>query len=86
MDIEKIKSNRAVDLLAENKKLEEDNKRLRKALEKLSKLGNEPYLGNSIGNKIAQQALKPIKEEPKLCICCEEITEENAHLHRNCGK
>jgi len=24
--------------------------------------------------------------EPKLCICCEEITEENAHLHRNCGK
>ena len=24
--------------------------------------------------------------EPKLCICCEEITEENAHIHRNCGK
>lgn len=26
------------------------------------------------------------EEEVKLCICCEEITEENAHLHRNCGK
>lgn len=24
--------------------------------------------------------------QPKLCVCCEEITEENAHLHRNCGK
>ena len=32
---------------------------------------------------IVEQALK---DEPKLCICCEEITEENAHLHRNCGK
>ncbi len=26
------------------------------------------------------------KAQVKLCICCEEITEENAHLHRNCGK
>ena len=26
------------------------------------------------------------EDEPKLCICCEEITEENAYLHRNCGK
>ena len=24
--------------------------------------------------------------QPKYCVCCEEITEENAHLHRNCGK
>ena len=24
--------------------------------------------------------------QPKSCVCCEEITEENAHLHRNCGK
>ncbi len=31
---------------------------------------------------MVEQALK----EPKLCICCEEITEENAHIHRNCGK
>jgi len=27
-----------------------------------------------------------VETEPKFCICCEEITEENAHLHRNCGK
>lgn len=27
-----------------------------------------------------------VLNEPQLCICCEEITEENAHLHRNCGK
>ena len=30
--------------------------------------------------------LKEALKEPKFCICCEEITEENAHLHRNCGK
>ena len=24
--------------------------------------------------------------QPKLCVCCEEVTEENTHLHRNCGK
>jgi hypothetical protein len=24
--------------------------------------------------------------QPKLCVCCDIITEENAHLHRNCGK
>ena len=24
--------------------------------------------------------------QPRYCVCCEEITEENAHLHRNCGK
>lgn len=29
---------------------------------------------------------KALEEKPKLCICCEKITEENAHLHRNCGK
>ena len=22
----------------------------------------------------------------KHCVCCEEVTKENAHLHRNCGK
>lgn len=32
-------------------------KRYRTALEKLSRLGNEPHLGNSGGNKIAQKAL-----------------------------
>lgn len=30
---------------------------MRAALEKLSRLGNEPNLGNSTGNKIAQDAL-----------------------------
>lgn len=30
---------------------------LREALDKLARLGNEPLLGNSIGNQIAQQAL-----------------------------
>jgi len=24
--------------------------------------------------------------QPKMCVCCEEITNENEHLHRNCGK
>ena len=41
--------------------------------------------------KIIEDTLAKLREvpkpsEPKLCICCEEITEENAHLHRNCGK
>ena len=38
--------------------------------------------GIKMGIDEIEQALK----EPKLCICCEEITEENAHIHRNCGK
>lgn len=39
-------------------------------------------------DRLIDQALAKLREiqEPKLCICCEEITEENAHLHRNCGK
>ena len=24
--------------------------------------------------------------QPRTCVCCEEVTKENAHLHRNCGK
>ena len=24
--------------------------------------------------------------QPRTCVCCEEVTRENAHLHRNCGK
>ncbi len=56
---------------AENKKLKEEGlkgniplvildqiKKFRTALEKLAKLGNEPFFGNSEGNRIAQQALK----------------------------
>lgn len=33
------------------------SQQLREALEKLARLGNEPLLGNSIGNRIAQEAL-----------------------------
>ena len=41
------------------------------------------------GKEYKARSLKeePIKSnEPKFCICCEEITKENAYLHRNCGK
>ncbi len=40
----------------------EENKQLREVLEKLARLGNEPHLGNSDGNRMAQQALKPQKK------------------------
>lgn len=43
-------------------------KEMAEALEKLSRLGNEPYLGSSIGNLIAQEALKKYHDqigEPK---------------------
>ena len=33
------------------------------ALEKLARLGNEPHLGNSVGNVIAQQALLKQEQE-----------------------
>ena len=33
------------------------NQQLRVCLDKLARLGNEPYLGNSLGNKIAAEAL-----------------------------
>lgn len=40
-----------------------------------------------LGTEMADVFDKIIEpSEPKLCICCEEITKENAHLHRNCGK
>ena len=38
--------------------LRTENEQLKEALEKLARLGNEPHLGNSEGNVIAQQALK----------------------------
>jgi len=38
--------------------LRAENKKYKIALDKLSRLGNEPELGNSDGNIIAQQALK----------------------------
>ena len=37
--------------------LAEQNEKLRAVLDKLARLGNEPYLGNSIGNRIAAEAL-----------------------------
>lgn len=39
------------------KQLETANAKYKGALEKLARLGNEPYLGNSVGNMIAQDAL-----------------------------
>lgn len=43
----------------------QENSRFREVLDKLSRLGNEPHLGNSDGNKIAHQALTPSVTEPK---------------------
>jgi uncharacterized protein (DUF3084 family) len=42
---------------AQLRRVEWANARLREALDKLARLGNEPYYGNSTGNVIAQQAL-----------------------------
>ena len=57
-------SQQTVDALtAERGKLEAENQRLREALEKLARLGNEPMLGNSVGNIIAQEALKEDNHE-----------------------
>ena len=40
--------------------LEADQEKAQAALEKLSRLGNEPHLGNSDGNVIAQKALSSL--------------------------
>lgn len=45
-------------LEAATEESEAEIRRLREALEKLARLGNEPLLGNSIGNDIAIAALK----------------------------
>jgi hypothetical protein len=42
---------------AELHRLQKANEILVEAMEKLARLGNEPMLGNSIGNRIAQDAL-----------------------------
>lgn len=84
MDIEEIQSNRAVDLLAQNKKLREQIGKQNKINDKLS-LEIAGLEGTIRGLKFINKLLKR-KKEPKLCICCEEITKENAHLHLNCGK
>lgn len=46
----------------ELRRLQKVNEILTEAMEKLARLGNEPMLGNSIGNRIAQDALKKAKE------------------------
>jgi len=38
--------------------LEKDNEMMRDALDKLARLGNGDILGNSLGNKIAQEVLR----------------------------
>ncbi len=48
---------------AELHRLQKVNEVLVEAMEKLARLGNEPMLGNSIGNRIAQDALEKIKEK-----------------------
>ena len=45
-------------LAAERDALKAENARLREALEKLARLGAEPYYGNSDGNMIARAALE----------------------------
>ena len=47
-----------VEVSAELRRLHEVNAELVEALEKLARLGNEPMYGNSIGNVIAQEALR----------------------------
>jgi hypothetical protein len=44
-------------LAAERDGLQAENARLREALEKLARLGAEPYYGNSDGNMIARALL-----------------------------
>ncbi len=63
--IEGICQNCALFISKVEKDLRNENKRYKDALEKLSRLGNEPHLGNSDGNKIAQQALNPSPERRK---------------------
>jgi len=48
---------------AELHRLQKVNEVLVEAMEKLARLGNEPMLGNSIGNRIAQDALEKLKVE-----------------------
>jgi len=49
------------ELEVENKKLRTTIKQLEIVLGKLSRLGNEPLLGNSDGNVMAQEALKQLE-------------------------
>ena len=44
-----------------NKFKDEANQKLREALDRLARLGNEPNFGNSVGNVIARKALGETK-------------------------
>ena len=59
-EIEKAYQRGRASMKAANRieELEAENVRLREALVKLAKLGNEPYYGNSDGNMIARKALE----------------------------
>ncbi len=49
---------KAIKLFPDIETLHTENERYETALERLARLGNEPELGNSIGNVIVQEALK----------------------------
>lgn len=76
------------------RQLEVENKVLRKALDYAETFIDgygEARLKENLGRDGMDAVLREIDKitkdiEPNLCICCEEIAEENAHLHRNCGK
>lgn len=50
-------------LIQQNEGLKYKNEVMQTALDRLSRLGNEPHLGNSVGNCIAQEAIAQIKED-----------------------
>ena len=56
-DLMTAELSRASHLSVENKALRDERDRYKKALEQLAILGNEPFYGNSDGNRIAQKAL-----------------------------
>ena len=80
----------ALGLLQEKDKVRSLEKALEYAKNFIDGYG-EARLKENLGRDGMDAVLKEIEkivnpDEPKMCICCEEITEENAHLHRNCGK
>lgn len=54
-----------LDAAAELRRLHESNQELLAALEKLARLGNGDYYGNSEGNTIARAAIKKAEGEAK---------------------
>ena len=54
---------REEDVCLRCEELTAESKVMREALEKLARLGNEPHLGNSDGNVIAQRALAAVSSQ-----------------------